>query len=304
VKGGYGMIKVKEGRQLSLAFDFLNYLLLILFFFVTIYPFYYIFIYSISNPMYAQRGITLLPTHITISNYVQIFKLEGILQAALVSVARTVIGTFLTIIFSTFFAFLVSKREMRFRRFTYRFVVLTMYLNAGLIPWYLTMKAYHLNDNFLLYVIPTAISAYYIILIKTFIEQLPASIEESAQIDGAGIITIFTKIIFPLSMPIIATIAVFASVNQWNTLQDTFFLVQNERLQTLQLILYNYLNQASELILSAQRNPEQLANAATKLTPTAIRMTITMVVTLPILFVYPWMQRFFVKGIMMGAVKG
>lgn len=296
------MVKHKN-TGLSITFDIVNHLLLLLFLIISVYPFYYIFIYSISEPIEAQKGIALLPVGITLGNYVKVFQLKGILNATVISILRTVVGTIITIVCSSFLAYLVTKEEMRFRKIVYRFVILTMYLNAGLIPWYLVMRIYHLNNTFLLYVLPTAITAYYVILMKTYMEQLPASLEESAKIDGAGPITIFYKIIFPLSIPIIATIAVFASVGQWNTWYDNFFLVQDAKLRTLQLILYDYLNEANRLAMASIEDINR-GQAVTRLTPTSVRMTITMVVTLPILFVYPQMQKYFVKGIMMGAIKG
>jgi ABC-type glycerol-3-phosphate transport system permease component len=165
------------------------------------------------------------------------------------------------------------------------------------------MKFLHFNNNFLLYVLPGAISAFNVILIKTYIEQLPKSLEDSAKIDGAGYFMIFSKIIFPLSIPIIATIAVFTAVGQWNTWFDNYFLVTNPKLNVLQMLLYNYVTQASRIgydsVMEINRGTE-----VQRLTPAAVRMTITMVVTLPIIFIYPYMQKYFMKGIMLGAIKG
>lgn len=287
----------------DMAFHVVNGLFLFLFFLICVYPFYYMLIYSISNPQQAEKGIYLLPRSLTLINYIHVFQLQGILSAAWVSVMRTVLGTVITVGCSSFFAYLVTKQEMYFRRFIYRFLVITMYFNSGLIPWYLTMKTYHLNNSFLVYIIPGALSAYYVVLLKTFIEQLPPSLEESAKLDGAGYYTIFARIIFPLSKPILATIAIFASVGQWNSWFDNYILVSSEKLKTLQLVLYDYLNQASAIAQSTDIHDKAKA-AVGQLTPEAVRMTITMVVTLPILFVYPFMQKYFVKGIMLGAVKG
>ncbi|WP_340021475.1 carbohydrate ABC transporter permease [Paenibacillus sp. FSL K6-1096] len=285
------------------AFTVCNYLFLTLLVIVTIYPFYYIFIYSVSDPIEAQKGVLIWPAGFSLEAYKATVKLPGIADAAIVTVARTVLGTLITVFSCSFFAYLITKNEMPLRKMIYRFVLITMYFNAGFIPWYLTMKTYGLQNNFLLYIIPSAISGFNIILIKTFIEQLPASLEESAKIDGAGYFKVYTSIIFPLSMPIIATIAVFAAVAQWNTWFDNFFLVENPKLQTLQLVLYNFLNQSSNL---SNMTTEQLSRGdlVRTLTPQSIRMTITMIVTLPIVLVYPMLQRYFVKGIMMGAVKG
>lgn len=183
-----------------------------------------------------------------------------------------------------------------------------MYLNAGLIPYYLTIKAYGLRNNFLVYIIPGAISAFYIILIKTFIEQLPASLEESAIIDGAGYFTIFRSIIIPLSKPVIATVVVFSAVGNWNAWFDTYIFISNKKLQTLQYVLLGFLQQTSRLAES-MRNSATSSSMATagsqiQITTQSARMTITAIVIIPIMLVYPFMQRYFVKGIMLGAVKG
>ncbi|WP_225446289.1 carbohydrate ABC transporter permease [Paenibacillus rhizovicinus] len=285
------------------SFDIMNYAVQIVFTLVCIYPFYYIFIYSVSDPQQALKGLILLPKQLTIVNYTHIFRLDNMLHSFIVSVLRTVIGTILTIACSTWFAYAVTKNELYLRKTIYRFLVITMYFNAGLIPWYLTMKELGLKNNFLLYVLPGAVVAYYVVLLKTFIEQLPQALEESAMIDGAGHLTIFTRVIFPLSMPIVATIAVFASVGQWNTWTDNYFLVSSDNLQTLQLILYNYLTDAQQIVNSS--NLQDLNRGlATKISPESIRITITMVVTLPVMLVYPFLQRYFVKGIMLGAIKG
>lgn len=287
----------------GVIFDIINYLILALFMLMCIYPFYYIFIYSISEPSKVAAGVTLLPAGFTLDNYRKIFELPGIAHAAMISVLRTVIGTSITICCCTFFAYLLTKREMFLRKIIYRFLIVTMYFSAGLIPWYLTMRMLHLNNNFLLYVLPGAISAFDIVLIKTYIEQLPPALEEAAIIDGAGYLTVFRKIILPLSGPIVATIVIFEAVNQWNAWQDNFFLVQDENLTTLQLMLYNYLNQASAIASQSMQDLTRGAKAI-KITPETVRMTITMIVTLPIIFIYPFMQKHFVKGIMLGAVKG
>lgn len=284
------------------VFYALTYIIMVMLLFICLYPFYYVFIYSISDPALAQKGIILLPKGFTLSNYVKVLNLEGILRSFQVSLSRTVLGTGITVLACSFFAYLVTK-QMYGRKFIYRLVIVTMYFNSGLIPWYLTLKSYHMTNTFWVYIIPSAISAYYIVLLKTFIENLPVSLEESAKLDGAGYITVFAKIVFPLSKPIIATITVFSAVGQWNNWFDNYILVQSEHLETLQLMLYNYLNQASQLSQMSTTSLQHGA-AASALTAQSVRMTITMVATLPILFVYPWMQKYFVKGIMLGAVKG
>ncbi|SFS71655.1 carbohydrate ABC transporter permease [Paenibacillus sp. BC26] len=290
-------------KDSSNLFDIFNYTVQILFTLMCIYPFYYILIYSFSDPQQALKGVFLVPRGLSIVNYTTIFKLDNMLHSFGISVLRTVIGTALTIACCSWFAYAVTKNELYLRKYIYRFLVITMYFNAGLIPWYITMKELGLKNNFLLYILPGAVVAYYVVLLKTFIEQLPQALEESAMIDGAGHFKIFTNVIFPLSMPIVATIAVFASVGQWNTWYDNYFLVSSDNLQTLQLILYNYLTDAQRIVASS--NMQDLNRGlASKISPDSIRITITMVVTLPVMLVYPFLQRYFVKGLMLGAIKG
>lgn len=293
-------IKKSKGDRIG---DFFIYVICILFMIVCIYPFYYVIIYSISDPSQALKGIFLLPRGFSLETYRQLLKANDIGNAYLVSIARTLIGTLITIGCSSFFAYLVTNQKMYFRKIIYRFVIITMYINAGLIPWYIVMKAYHLQNSFFLYIIPSAVNAYYIVLIKTYMESLPKELEESAKIDGAGMFRIYGQIIFPLCKPIIATIGVFSVVGQWNQWTDNYFLVTDAKLQTLQMVLYNYLNQANRFTNMSGSSVDAAAVAAT-ITPTSIKMCITVLVVLPIMCVYPFLQRYFVKGIMMGAVKG
>jgi putative aldouronate transport system permease protein len=279
-------------------------LLFILLAFVCLYPFWYVVISSVSSPaVAAARGVILLPAGFSLDTYRALLAGNDILHAFLVSLARTVVGTSLTVLCSSFLAFLVSHERMRFRSFVYRFVVVTMYLNAGLIPWYLTMKAYGLRNTFLLYVLPGAVSAYYCILVKTYVESLPASLEEAARIDGAGLLRIFGALILPLCKPVLATIAVFECVNQWNSWVDNYFLADTPTLQTLQLLLWNYLKKAERLASMGTRTMSS-AEVKRMVSPMSVKMCITVIVSLPIVFAYPFLQRYFVKGIMMGAVKG
>ncbi|WP_455617385.1 carbohydrate ABC transporter permease [Eisenbergiella sp.] len=295
-------VKKKKSTGDAIA-DFLIYLVCLIFIVLCIYPFYYIMIYSVSDPNQAASGMVLLPKGFSLETFRGIFSLNDIPAAFVVSVLRSLIGTVLTIAGSSFFAYLVTNQNMFGRKFVYRFVILTMYINAGLIPWYMTMKLYRLQNNFLLYVVPGIVTAYYVILIKTYMEQLPKELEESAKIDGAGIFKIFAKIIFPLSKPIIATIAVYAIVGHWNSWTDNYFLVTDAKLQTLQMVLYNYLNQANRFQNMSSSALDSSA-AVSMITPTSIKMCITVIVVIPIMCVYPFLQRYFVKGIMMGAVKG
>ena len=293
----------------DIAFNILNYTCFILFTIICVYPFYYILINTISdNTMSANGLIRFLPSGIHLDNYKQILTLGGIGQAALISVLRTVIGTVCTVLASGFLGYMLSQEKMWKRKFCYRFLIATMYFNAGLIPLYLTMKNLHLVNNFLVYIIPAIVQPFNIILVKTYTESIPKSLQEAAEIDGAGFMKIFWKVILPVSKPILATIAIFSAVGQWNSFQDTLIYITDNKLYSLQYLLYTYINQANSLSTMIKNttsatslNMDSLMNQQT---PTSIRMTVTAVVVIPILLVYPMFQKYFVKGIMIGSVKG
>ena len=181
-----------------------------------------------------------------------------------------------------------------------------MYFNAGVIPWYINMMNLHLLNNFLVYILPTIVAPYNIILVKTYVESIPSALEDAAQMDGAGYMARFAWVILPVCLPILATITIFSAVGQWNSFQDTLFLISDNRLYTLQFLLYRYMNEAEALatIIKTAESSELLANMTITQTPTSIKMTVSMIVVLPILLVYPYFQKYFVKGIMIGAVKG
>lgn len=291
----------------DVVFNIINYTFFALFTLLCIFPFYYLFINTISdNQMVTLGQITLFPRGIQLENYVQVLKIEGLAEATLTSIARTVLGTLWTVGGSAFLGYLVTKKEMWHRKLIYRLVIITMYFNAGLIPWYMNMRALGFLDNFWAYVIPVLVSPYNVILVKTFIESVPGSLEESANLDGAGYIVSFVRVILPLITPIMATLAVFSAVDQWNRFVDTMVLMPGGKNYTLQYVLFKYQNEANALaaMMRTTQNASAISNLATKQTALSVRMTVAMVVVAPILLVYPYFQKFFVKGIMIGAVKG
>lgn len=286
----------------------LTYVIYSIFAFVCVYPFYYIFINTISANNLSERGKVLFwPKEIHFSNYRQVLQIPDLFSALRVSLARTVIGTVVTVVIAAFLGYMFTRETLWKRKLWFRLVAATMYFNAGIIPWYITMRNLHLNDNFWGYILPVAVSPFYIILCKTFVESVPKELQDAAEIDGAGTLRIFAQIIVPVIKPILATIAIFAAVAQWNSFQDTLLLVTKRELYTLQFILYNYINQASSLsalVNSSTSSVSLAASLAHAQTATSIRMTVTIVVVTPIILVYPFFQRYFTKGIMIGAVKG
>ncbi|MBD5455232.1 MAG: carbohydrate ABC transporter permease [Lachnospiraceae bacterium] len=270
-------------------------------------PFYYLFINTISdNDLVAKGMIVWLPKGIHWDNYVEILKINGLGRAALVTLARTVLGTFFTAFGTSFLGYALTRKELWKRKIWYRYVIITMYFNAGIIPWFITMKNLGLTNNFLAYILPGIVSPYSLMLFKTYCESIPDSLEESAELDGAGYFVRYTQIILPLSKPILATLVIFAAVNNWNAFMDTVFLMTDSKLFTLQYVLYEYLNEAQSLAASIMSMASQgiVIDTSKLLTPTSIKMTVSMVVVLPILFVYPFFQKYFAGGIMIGAVKG
>lgn len=280
----------------------LNLFLLIVFAFLCVYPLYFIFINSISGADAVVRGVYILPEDFSLEFYKSLLQMPNIPNSIVVSVARTVLGTALTVICSSFLGYMVTQSELPMRKWVYRFVVATMYFNAGLIPWYILMVNLGLKNNFLLYILPSAVGAYYVVLSKTYIESIPASVEESAKIDGAGVLTIYARLILPMSMPIIACLIVFCAVNQWNAWSDNFYLVSDPKLSTLQYQLYMNLANESSNVTNTTSSSSLLRSKAT--TELGLRYALSMLTVLPIILVYPFMQKYFVKGIMLGAVKG
>ncbi|MBP5601799.1 MAG: carbohydrate ABC transporter permease [Treponema sp.] len=285
-----------------------TYIIYTFFAFVCVYPFYYILINSVSANDLSERGkVLIVPLKFHLSNYKQVMKISGLVTSFKISILRTVIGTICTVIVSGFLGYMFTKETLWKRKFWYRFVVATMYFNAGIIPWFITMRNLHLTNNFWAYIFPVAVQPFYIVLCKTFVESIPKELEEAAVIDGAGTLQIFFRIIIPVIKPIIATVAIFASVAQWNSFQDTLLLVTDPKLYTLQFTLYQYINQASSLKALVNNSTSASALAASLAhaqTATSIRMTVSVIVVLPIICVYPIFQRYFTKGIMIGAVKG
>lgn len=301
------MKRKKYARPGEILFGTGNYLLMLVFTLLCIFPFYYLFINTISDNTLVSKGlITFLPKGIHFANYKKIFEIRGLINSLMISVARTVLGTFLTLFGTTFLGYAFSRKGLWHRSWCYRFVIVTMYFNAGIIPWYINMKNLGLTNNFLAYIIPGIISPFSLVLFKTYVESIPPSLEESAQLDGAGYIKRYFHLIIPLCEPIIATLAVFSAVGQWNSFTDTLFLMTDTKLYSLQYTLCQYLNESNALAESLRQaaSDGMQVNLSAVLTPTSVKMTVSMVAVIPILLVYPFFQRYFVNGIMIGAVKG
>jgi len=271
---------------------------------VTLYPFLNILAKSFNDPVDTVRGgIHIWPRAFTMDNYIGLFEGGSNLPAAFrMSVLRTVIGTITGVLCCAMFAYPLSRSDFMFRRSFTVMLVVTMYIGGGLIPDFLLIRKLGLINNFWVYIIPWLINAFNVIVIRAYIDTIPFSLQESARIDGANDIKIFFKIILPLCKPVLATIALFIAVGQWNSWFDTYLYARGSAaLSTLQFELMKVLDSAAAMGSNVDIYSEGLRQA--KRNPEALKMAITIVATVPILMVYPFLQRYFVSGITLGAVK-
>ena len=267
----------------------------LLFVLICFYPFYYLFICTISDNRLVDLGkVMLYPMGFHLKNYLDVIKHPNLLHSVWITLLRVII------VANAYVAYFFTRQEMWARKFWYRIVVASMYFSAGMIPVYLNNSMLGLTNTFWVYIIPSLIGVYNMILIKTSIEAIPAELEEAAILDGAGYATRFFKIILPLSKPILATIALFAIVGHWNDFFTTKLYINNTELYTVQFVLYELLAQAR----AAAATITDAGQMAGQITPKAMQMTMTAVVIIPIMCVYPFIQKYYVKGVMVGAVKG
>jgi len=290
-------------RKKITVFDVVLAIVMIIIAVVTIYPFLNVLAISLNDATDTVKGgIYIWPREFTIQNYKEIFEGSSKLpQGLLISVLRTVIGTFTGVLASAMVAYTLSRREFVFNKFVTILFVLTMYIGGGLIPEYMVVRGLGLVNNFSVYILPGLISAFNVIVIRSFIDGLPEALNESAMIDGANDFIIFTKIVLPLCLPVIATVALFIAVGQWNSWFDTYLYARsNDSLTTLQYELMKVMGNATG---TAKVDPNNPVVQAASVNPESIKMAITMVATVPILLVYPFVQKYFVTGMTLGAVK-
>ena len=283
-------------------FTVINTLFMIAFVVITLYPVLNTLAISLNDGTDALRGgIYLFPRKWTLQNYKTVIHKNNLINGAVVSVARTFIGTLTSLAANALLAFIVSRKRFLFKSQLSLFWVVTMYVNGGLIPVFLLYKGLNLTNSFWVYIVPGMLSAFNMLVIRTYMTGIPDSLEESAQLDGAGYMTIFIKIVSPLCKPVYATVALFVAVGQWNSWFDAYLYTSSQSLKPMQSVLVEILNQYQ----TGGSVSQQMSNAKSGMTvtPDSIRMAATMVATIPIIMVYPFIQKYFVKGIMLGAVK-
>ena len=294
-------IRRRKRSTKDIVFDTIIAIFLIIFVIITLYPIINTLAVSFNDGIDSVRGgIHLWPRIFTLQNYKTVFANQNLGQAAFISVARTLIGTVLSVFLTAMLAYVLSRKEFMYKKQLSFIYVLTMYVSGGMIPTYILIKELHLLNNFWVYIIPGLISAFNMIVIRTFINGIPYSLIESAKIDGAGDFRIFIQIILPLCKPVLATVALFIAVGQLNSWFDSMLYCSSDNsLTTLQYELMKLLSSTTTQGASA----EVMKNAGSIVTPTSIRAAITIVTAVPIICLYPFLQRYFVSGLTIGGVK-
>lgn len=297
------MAGLKKRSKHDMVWDSIIGLFMLIFTVVTLYPILNTLAVSFNDGIDSIRGgITLWPRMFTLKNYSTVIHNPNLKQAAFISVSRTVVGTVVQVFLTAMLAYVVSRKEFVFKKQLSFIYVLTMYVGGGMIPTYILMKQLHLLNSFWVYILPGLVSAFNMIVIRTYMNGLPDSLVESAKIDGAGDFRIFIQIILPLCKPVLATVALFIAVGQWNSWFDSMlYCAQAPSLTTLQYELMKVLSAATQQGGSA--TVEMAKNAGNIVTPKSIRAAITIITALPIVCLYPFLQRYFVSGLTIGGVK-
>jgi len=292
---------MQKSRRLNgdSVFDIFNLIFMCFIILITLYPFYYVIVSSFNEPIDLLNGpVYLWPRKFSLSNYAYVLQDEKILDAAFITVSRTIIGSVSAVLFTAAFAYGISKPRLLGRRFFIGMALVTMYFSGGLIPTYILIAhGLKLQGNFLVFIIPNLFNAFNAFVMLSFFRGISSEIEESARIDGANDIIIFFKLILPVSTPILATIALFNGVFHWNSWFDAL-LYGGRKLETLQQYLV-------KSIQSANVNAKAASYVSTlTVSSTSVRLTTMVITAFPIVIAYPFLQRYFVKGIMIGSLKG
>lgn len=298
--------KSKKRKRITcmsdLVLDIVKIVILTVVVVVTIYPFWNVFIVSINDATDSLKGgLYFLPRKLSLAAYANILTRRTFLESIKVSVARTLVGTPVAVLATSMLAYSLSRKDLVGGRFFNLMFIFTMYFGGGLVPYYMVLKNMNLLNTFWVFIIPMMMSVYNMILVKNYIESMPEELFEAARIDGASDLLIYIRMVLPLTKPILMTVGLFSAIGQWNSWFDAYLYTSSQSLKPMQSILVEILNQyQTKGSVSDQMSK---AAAGVTVTPDSIRMAATMIVTIPIILVYPFIQKYFVKGIMLGAVK-
>ena len=278
-------------------------IVLALIFFLTAYPFFLAIVLSFNEGLDAARGgIYFWPRSFTLENYVAFFRDERWIRGFFVSVTRTFIGTIVTTLFTALVAYGLSFEKLMFRKFYLGLLVLCMYFHGGLIPYYITLRMLGLLNSFWVYIIPQALSLFFVIVAISFFREIPQELYESAKLDGAGELTVLLKVYLPLSLPLLATIAIFSGVAHWNAWFDSAFFVMDNNLRPMAFLLMEVINRSN--VNTALSAMAAAAPGGMRITPMSTQVTAMVISVVPIMFIYPFLQKYFVTGLTLGSVKG
>ena len=286
------------------AFDWINYIVALISF-LMLYPLWYCIVGSFNEGSdYLRGGVFLWPRKWTFANYKAVFLDRSILDAFGVTIAKCLIGTITSVLCTSMVSYAITRPRLKLKKFYIPFIMLTMFFSGGLIPYFILITDLGLYDSFWVYIIPTMFSAYNMIIIQSFMRELPGELLESAKIDGASEYRIFFQMILPLSKPVLATISLFMIVNHWNSYFDSMMYTSSQKLQTIQLFLKKVITDPSVARGLGSAAAVTIPEQASTLTPQVVKLATMVITALPIICVYPFLQRYFVKGVTMGAVKG
>ena len=301
------MLKRKAGPGLnrSTAFDWINYAVMLLLAFIMVYPLWYCVAGSLNEGMdYLRGGVFLWPRKWTLANYKAVFLDSAILNAFWVTIWKCLVGTVTSVLCTAMVAYAITRPKLRLKKLYIPFIMLTMFFSGGLIPYFILIVDLGLYDSFWVYIIPTMFSAYNMIIIQSFMRELPSELIESAKLDGASEYRIFFQMILPLSKPVLATIALFTVVTHWNSYFDSMMYTSSQELQTIQLFLKKVITDPSVSRGLGSAATIAIPDQAATLTPQVVKLATMVVTALPVVCIYPFLQRYFVKGVTVGAVKG
>jgi len=292
----------------EITFDVANILCMLLICFLFLYPFWYVLAVSLNEGLDARRGpIYWFPRKFTLENYGFVIRNPRIISATVVTVARAVVFPIFSVFITMLAAYALSKRDIPGRRGILFFYLVPLFIGGTVVTHYLVIAKVGLLDNFLVYILPASFSFFNMVIMRTFVEQIPDSLEESAMMDGAGYFTRFVRIVVPLSKPVLAVFLFFGVVYAWLDFRTNLLYVTNRRLNVLQFVLYEMViqSQAKDYIMdmSGSQSIDQMFKGDVTPKYEVLKMATLVVVTFPIFFVYPFFQKFFVKGIMVGAIK-
>ncbi|MFC6334389.1 carbohydrate ABC transporter permease [Paenibacillus septentrionalis] len=288
-------------RQKDRIMDSLITVILFVIFIVMFYPFYYVLILSFNKGTDSLTGaIYFWPRAFTLENYERFLSDPHWYKAFLVSVMRTLSGTVLGVLFTSLVAYGLSHQQLLFRKTYFTIIIFAMYFSGGLIPYYVVLRSIGLLNTFGVYIIPSMLSTFFLLIAISFFRDIPGELKESAHIDGANEFVIFYKVILPVSMPLIATMSLFTGVGQWNSWLDSAYFVQSENLRTLAFRMMEVINKSN-----APMDSIAIANSASAgVTSYSLQLAAMVISVLPIVCVYPFLQKYFVQGVMLGSVKG